>query len=707
MFGIKNVLVGASRKRNKLDMSCDVNTTFDFGFLQPTYYSLLSGKDTISLDLKQLVRLAPMVTPTFARMAVVNRGVFVPFSDVFPAFDALMSHNSVSTSTTKYIPNHLTFVSMRLVVLYYLMTQSLMCAFKIKSNNAYGDELERIVIDPNGSTEDGLNFLINKFNKKYGYFGTFSSGYPWDVDKIYAVDNEMSLDACDFVFRDADDKLVFGFKLNTAAKRARSIFVGLGYSFEYNNNNNISFLPILAFYKAWFDLYAPKRESVWSDTNAYQLINYVYEHGQSDCNQIAGYVSPSESLVGKTLKDLMDCYVTAPDDYVSIHSQNPYNDVSLDASIDGFSVPTLYNGNAGDETGSTTLGSMTKTIRQSSSGQPPYIEGQADVKPVTGPDSGFGISQLSLDVLRVMSKYVNKDSVIGKRIADYMRIHFDSEVDSQFFDASKPIFELRTDCSIDDVFCTTQNYENPSQGEDLGAYAGRGIGSANGKFSFKADSFGMFMVVSAVVPRSGYYQGDAPYLYGLTRFTLPNPDYDALGFEVTPLACIYDNRGLVSDGSTDGSVDFSGKGFGYIPRYSGFKCHKNIVSGDMSLRSTYDSFCPYFLDKVVTPCGLETQKDDQGVSRVQWDSYGVPRIASTEWRYLNKYDYIGDYNRIFYNRGHFGFIYEGKASLVRNDNFIVQMAFNVTQTSLLKPIQRSYDTFIENINDTFKSVNAE
>ena len=707
MFGIKNVLVGASRKRNKLDMSCDVNTTFDFGFLQPTYYSLLSGKDTISLELKQLVRLAPMVTPTFARMAVVNRGVFVPFSDVFPAFDALMSHNSVTTSATKYIPNQLTFISMRLVVLYYLMTQSLMCAFKIKSTNPYGDELERIVIDPNGSSESGLNSLINKFNKKYGYFGTFNSGYPWDTSKIYAVDNEMSLDACDFVFRDADDSLVFGFKLNTAAKRARSIFVGLGYSFEYNNNNNISFLPILAFYKVWFDLYAPKRETVWSDTNAYQLINYVYEHGQSDCNQIAGNVSPSESLVGKTLKDLMDCYVTAPDDYVSIHSQNPYNDVSLDASIDGFSVPTLYNGNGGDETGNTTLGSMTKTIRQSSSGQPLYIEGQADVKPVTGPDTGFGISQLSLDVLRVMSKYVNKDSVIGKRIADYMRIHFDSEVDSQFFDASKPIFELRTDCSIDDVFCTTQNYENPGKGEDLGAYAGRGIGSANGKFSFKADSFGMFMVVSAVVPRSGYYQGDAPYLYGLTRFTLPNPDYDALGFEVTPLACIYDNRGLVSDGNTDGSVDFSGKGFGYIPRYSGFKCHKNIVSGDMSLRSTYDSFCPYFLDKVITPCGLETQKDGQGVSRVQWDSYGVPRIASTEWRYLNKYDYIGDYNRIFYNRGHFGFTYEGKASLVRNDNFIVQMAFKVTQTSLLKPIQRSYDTFIENINDTFKSVNAE
>nr|WBW04085.1 major capsid protein [Microviridae sp.] len=706
MFGIKNVLVGASRKRNKLDMSCDVNTTFDFGFLQPTYYSLLSGKDTISLELKQLVRLAPMVTPTFARMAVVNRGVFVPFSDVFPAFDALMSHNSVTTSATKYIPNQLTFISMRLVVLYYLMTQSLMCAFKIKSTNAYGDELERVVIDPIASTQSGLTFLMNKFNKTYGCFGTLKSGYPWDSGKIYAVDNEMSLDACDFVFRDADDSLVFGFKLNTAAKRARSIFVGLGYSFEYNNNNNISFLPILAFYKAWFDLYAPKRESVWSDTNAYQLINYVYEHGQSDCNQIAG-VSPSESLVGKTLKDLMDCYVTAPDDYVSIHSQNPYNDVSLDASIDGFSVPTLYNGNAGDVTGSTTLGSMYKTIRQSSSGQPLYIEGQTDVKPVTGPATGFGISQLSLDVLRVMSKYVNKDSVIGKRIADYMRIHFDSEVDSQFFDASKPVFELRTDCSIDDVFCTTQNYENPGKGEDLGAYAGRGIGSANGKFSFKADSFGMFMVVSAVVPRSGYYQGDAPYLYGLTRFTLPNPDYDALGFEVTPLACIYDNRGLVSHGFTDGSVDFSGKGFGYIPRYSGFKCHKNIVSGDMSLRSTYDSFGPYFLDKVITPCGLETQKDNQGISRVQWDSYGVPRIASTEWRYLNKYDYIGDYNRIFYNRGHFGFTYEGKASLVRNDNFIVQMAFNVTQTSLLKPIQRSYDTFIENINDTFKSVNAE
>lgn len=40
-------------------------------------------------------------------------------------------------------------------------------------------------------------------------------------------------------------------------------------------------------------------------------------------------------------------------------------------------------------------------------------------------------------------------------------------------------------------------------------------------------------------------------------------------------------------------------GFGFVPRYSGYKVARNVSNGGFSLRSSRDIFQPYMLDKFI------------------------------------------------------------------------------------------------------------
>ena len=107
------ISLGRASKKYTHDMSFDNNTTMGFGFMQPLCSQLMYKGDKINLSAKQLVRLAPMPVPSFARIKAVNRAFFVPMSDVFPAWDALLAHQTVTTTVRSYIPQKLPRISNR------------------------------------------------------------------------------------------------------------------------------------------------------------------------------------------------------------------------------------------------------------------------------------------------------------------------------------------------------------------------------------------------------------------------------------------------------------------------------------------------------------------------------------------------------------------------------------------------------------------
>lgn len=693
-FNISKIKIGQSASRYKHDVGCDIHSTLNFKFVQPTYMLPMDGGNRINMRLRQLVRLAPLPVPSFARMRVENRGYFIPASDVMPGFEAMRAHLQVNTSDSQYIPNTVTTVSPKFLLLYILSKHSIMACFRQSSGqiDATAWTVTRYELTASGtnSVDNNWNAFIDSLGKPSKF--TYSNFHTNDI----IADNELSLDGADFVYIDrtlsngastlAD---TFAFKLTPRGKALYSIFSGLGYNLDWYNDNEVSALPILAFYKGYFDLFAPKRVLTWSDTDCYALINYMYEYGKTVSSMTVNASSSSNNFVTPFLEELAECYVTQQDDFVSVHRATPYSDVNV-TDVDGrLNVPHYAQAGVGDPAPSLDSFHQGGSSPNDNSALTNSNQGQE-----VSVDTTYNLTYSRLKVLERLSKFVSKNSVIGRKIDSYIRAHYDSEVLTSFFRNSKFVFQFTSDCSINDVMSTAQTL-TANGGENLGAYAGKGIGFGDDKVNFEAPAFGFFIIFTNVAPKTGYYQGDDPTLYGVDRWTLPNTEFDALGMELTPLSCVHSSNG-VCDKTVN--KDLTGKSFGYIPRYSGFKVHKDVVAGDMALRSSQASYAPYHLERILQPCILRTNQDGS-LSEV---TESLP-LASISWRYPTRYNWLGDFNRLFYNDpflqeidlSHPSAVMNGAAASVPADNFLIQCALDCDLYSALRPLSESFDTVDE------------
>lgn len=700
------ISLGRASKKYTHDMSFDNNTTMGFGFLQPLCSQLMYKGDKINLSAKQLVRLAPMPVPSFARIKAVNRAFFVPMSDVFPAWDALLAHQTVSTTVRSYIPQKLPRISNRFLALWLIGAYGYYGLFAQSERTTVGVTSNKIQRYP-------VHVQAFKVTQKIMSIvgspqGTLSTGFQNDVSG--SVDDNVTVDGSDFLvvadsahYNASDsptDFDVVAVKLNDDGKHIYTILRGLGYSLDLADDNLVSAVPIMAFYKAWFDHFAPKRYLNWSSTPMYQLINYVYENGDSgskpatnlnmtlDFTASAGFTDAH-----KVLSSLAECWFTESDDFYSVHMQQPYN--NADISDINLPQPTIS---------SATNQSVSNTVTQNALGSLPFIKS-------SGLDASSTMTQIAFDTLKRLSRFVSKNSIIGTKIDDYLKTHFGFDASSDFFKDSYDLGAWVTNCDINDVFSsadTASGSGDSASGDFLGSYAGKGIGFADGRINYEASACGYFFVLSSIVPKAGYFQGDDLSLYGVDRYTLPSPEFDALGYELTPLAGLVDYNGEF-DKRAPSYADATDKAFGYIPRFSGFKIKKNIVNGDMALRSVRDSLSPYHLNRIITKQTHRVSSVD-GVDYMGTTSFVVP-AASVAWRYPTRYDYLGNFNRIFYNEGYMsgspsdvGVV---DSTTVKDDNFIVQTVFDIRLTNCLKPISMSYDTYDGAVDNSSRDVRAE
>ena len=98
-MSFNNIILGTSRKSYSHNLSFDNNTTMEFGVLQPLLSQYMLPNSTIKVSSKQLVRLAPMPTPSFARMYLANFASFVKMSDVVPYHESLLSKIPFSSAS--------------------------------------------------------------------------------------------------------------------------------------------------------------------------------------------------------------------------------------------------------------------------------------------------------------------------------------------------------------------------------------------------------------------------------------------------------------------------------------------------------------------------------------------------------------------------------------------------------------------------------
>ena len=267
-----NISLGRNTKRYTHNMSFDNNTTMPFGVVQPLMSQRLEANSKISVNLRQLVRLAPMPVPTFARLNMVNEVSFVPTVDVCPYYEALVSQMSYSNGTKTFYPTKLPYTT-NCILLWNLL-------FGFDSYySIYGRNKRNIPSFPAALSK----LMITLAD------GIFGSLYPSGLVQLHqeyvlSGDDSISADGADFFFEgqsDASDDasyFIVCVRFGPLAHRLRSVLLGLGYSLNPTDNSPVSLIPLLSYYKAWFDLYYPVRSLNWTDTYCYKLIKLIEDY---------------------------------------------------------------------------------------------------------------------------------------------------------------------------------------------------------------------------------------------------------------------------------------------------------------------------------------------------------------------------------------------------------------------------------------------
>lgn len=691
-MSFKSVLLGTSANKNYThNMSFDNNTTMDFGFLQPLLSQYMLPKSTIKVDSKQLVRLAPMPTPSFARMYLQNYARFVKMTDVVPYYESLLSGISFTTSSGTTVKPVRMPVTTNSFLLWFLLTMSRCTVYERYVLNPNKPPLEygwRPIKFVNDVHTDWVRkLLLNRFS--------FDASLTINrLPTLVALDDfVISPMQADYILQanyaddGTDGQYMLCFEFSSDAKHIRKQFVGLGYSLNGEDNKPVSIAPLLAYYKAYYDYFGLTREKQFEQTTCFRVIGLIWDYYTSFYQLDNTVTSVNLSVFISFLSEFASLYYTDASSYIAAHRSLPLNDASIPNVDTGRYSLSEYMGN--------------------STNSKDYISENTYGVPHISTSPGLS-TWLSIDLLRRLSRFVSKDSVIGKRLSDWVKVHYGSDVSFNLFEDSFNISEWRTAIDIDDVFSTSETADvgNKNKGDYLGAYAGKGIGFGKGGFTFKAPTHGFVFVMSCIVPITNIFQGNDPTLYAIDNDTIPHPEFDALGYEFTPKGVFLSDNFLL--GSTD-DLGLTRKGFGWVPRYTGFKVKKNIVNGDMCCGYFKRDLLPYFNDRLILShsASLTPITDDKGVETGNYKfsiaNNNVPS-ASTSWQQICKYGFLTNYNRLFYN---------SKADLVDdfyfksrpleyglNDNFITQTVFDVRVTNWLKPVQNSYDTVDEVDNST-------
>ena len=685
-MSFKSVLLGTSAHKNYThNMSFDNNTTMDFGFLQPLLSQYMLPNSSISVNSKQLVRLAPMPTPSFARMYLQNYARFVKMTDVVPYYESLLSQISFTTPSGQSVKPTQMPVTTNSFLLWNLLVLSRCSVYEKYSLGSIGDVFAYKPLDVVGSLEDKFKYMLQN---RFGFVDTDWTYKPEFTTAKYSVSPLQS--DYTILYSDSESKkdYMFCFQFSARAKCLRKQFVGLGYSLNGEDNKPVSIAPLLAYYKAYYDYFGLTRDIQFEQTNCFKIIQYIWDYNVNFF-QLTGHVSSQPlSIFILFLRDFQNLYYTDASSYIAAHRSSPMNGAAQ-------RLPAVNT-------------SLYSLVDYASNNTPGYI------KP-----NNFGVPNnignpplatwLSIDLLRRLTRFVSKDSVIGKRLSDWVKVHYGSDVSFDLFKDSFNISEWRTPIDIDDVFSTSETADvgNKNKGDYLGAYAGKGIGFGKGGFTFKAPTHGFVFVMSCIVPITNIFQGNDPTLYAIDNDTIPRPEFDALGYEFTPKGAFMSDNFLL--GATD-DLGLTKKGFGWVPRYTGFKVKKNIVNGDMCCGYFKRDLLPYFNDRLIlnhsAQCIDVTDTDGKptGNFRFYFNRNNVPS-ASTSWQQICKYGFLSNYNRLFYNvKSDTDFVSTDSGDFIFDygefDNFICQTVFDVKVKNWLKPVQNSYDTVDEVDNST-------
>lgn len=504
----------------------------------------------------------------------------------------------------------------------------------------------------NGMPEQFKRFFNNPRsldNADFSFEFIPSDFYAFDVDGVVnPYDNALSA-----------YPYWLNFHLTPFGKRLMKIFIANGWNFGVNDF--LCDMPKLyAYFKAWFDLYNVGRDMQWTDTSAHYLIHAFYDDprtlGYKIYDDTDGPQYSEIDNLKQFLLDLSMCCYNMDADPMTVATRDPL------LTKGGASVPfvgvTFPVGVEGS-----------KYIYSGSSdgvGQYPM-----ETVVISNP-----LDALSVTFLSRLYEYVNKESVLANKIADYMHVKYGVDIRSTAI-----LKRSDFDVQISDIMGTVNNDQTA-----LGEYAGKGIGAGDSpEIKFDVPQQGFLIQLTTVVPLGGYPQANTASQ--IDRYDFYTPEYDSLGMEVMKKSDIFAREGVINVFGDDES-------FGFRPRYFGLKYKNNVNNGGFSFRSQRASFLPYCLDRLFTEGHFKSSIYNlMGAERSTVTPVApISLYPDEKLRSLGLVESFGNYNRIFYD------------TTGLSDNFIVHMIQDFKYYAPMKPISESYDTFDDEIDNASKGV---
>lgn len=449
-------------------------------------------------------------------------------------------------------------------------------------------------------------------------------------------------------------------------------------------------LSLIAFYKAWFDIFNPQRNISWRGTFVYRLCDWMQEY-----NLIPGEWTTFDNTNQKysTFKDFVNLL-----SWLFTHCSESYPSVDADyfsASISQFDSTSTTEGsnpnyknisfdegvtNAGSENGSAYIGTPSSASGVGRSGDAPVISFDST-------SDKNSLTWNAVRLLRGLTKYINANSILGQSVNKFISAHFGGiagEDLSSTFAGSNII-----DVKLGDVIQTATTTEARA-----GEFAGVGYGAGNFKISYKTKEAGYFIVLDSIIPQANYVQG-ADYDSMITKqLEFPTPEFDAIGYDSIKRGEIYHTNTSFHT-SLAGNDLYGNKVFGYIPRYTGHKIKKSVLTGDFVLPGTRELYAGFTLDNIISS-DVETTSSD-GTMLTITNVKPSDFTAGEDWRYVGKYKYRNNYDRIFYNpadptANSTGAAFANSGNIPRGDDFLVFNDISIKYNMPLLSIGNSFDT---------------
>ena len=638
-------LKSGKEEKTKIFLPHNHITTTDFFHIDPVVCREVVPGDEMNIDITSFVRFFPMPFPVLGRIKYYNRVFFVPYRLIMEGFNHFITDtkypsssglqaidgvpqfknssvcstfleedmseevgqkfywrdygdsnypfrylvNNVgkictfSTSTSGYYTSMIVYYKplsiVQVVVVNASRHSEALHAFGTSSEGTYTASLSSgvyqylITSAISGDTEHYC--LKGNNNEGFEFVQTTISSISYVIPDIATVD--YSQVSFDFMYDSQPSRFT------NKGRFFYNLLTRLGYRIDFTtsatdhttftNDEMFSAGKLLAYVKVYLDWYTP---SQYAQENDLLRLFYGINYGSTYSHK---YLTSSDLYEIASIQ--FGCYDR---DYFTSAWQNPSGPNVADSTI------ILTDNSVSNVSGyKSQIRNNSPANSQGSSNGTPTITG---LQGSTVSSSPANITYYVIESLRAFTNWMRRHQLSGYRTIDRYLAQYGSKLEDDRVQRCYYLGGYEYDAQISDIMSTSD-----TDFASLGDYAGKGIAYSDAHRSFHLDEvneYGFVIVLSSVVPETGYVQGYMRENRHLTRFDHFLADFDNLGTQAIEFGELFADRGLrrIDQNTPAGGNPWTNV-FGFTPRYMEYKIGYDLLTGDFNIpsrREGMDSF---------------------------------------------------------------------------------------------------------------------